>query len=475
MKKILKYWFVDETNPKKYLLDVFIALVILISIALVFLQQHDGKPTRDLGFVEILVLVFFIIEYIIRFYICSDFRKDFSSKGLFFAIKQKLVWLFKPLALLDLLAILSSLSFLRIFRAARFLRFLKILRLAKALKTFREIEKLNIILQGMKENNRLFYVFFSVTLVIILSISLGLYSVEKGAAGSEFSSFSGSFWYALETIELVDATPKTATGKFFSALLLVFNMAIFGFFISIILNKITRIMNTIASGKVTGLKIKDHIIICGYTKSSERVIEDLLKDRKYCNKIVLITQKPIKDIDGVIYVNADYTDYNILKTAKIKEAKFALVFAEFNEHDTLRDVDLRTVMTVFHIEKEAPDTHTIAEINDKMNAEIIKDKMKGDEILYKEMIDARIITTCISNPNISSMFYELFGDKKERIKSTRLSDLNIGKSSIIKELKLQFIERNQTLLGVIDNKNQSILSPNNNMLVDDSYRLIYLS
>lgn len=190
---------------------------------------------------------------------------------------------------------------------------------------------------------------------------------------------------------------------------------------------------------------------------------------------MLVSTRPIKDTSGLIYVNADFTDYKTLALIKIKSAKFAIVFAESKVHDTIRDVDLRTVMTIFNIEKEAPHVHTIAEINDRVNAEIIKDKIEGDEILYKELIDAKIITACIGNPNISNLFYELFGNKKERIKSIRLNDLNLGNQIIVKKLKLFFIERNETFLGLIDEQNQSILSPDNYMKVDDSFRLIYLA
>lgn len=475
LKKFLRYWFLNEDNPKKYLLDVFIALMILTSIILIFFQNEQGYFSKGVEYLDTTILFFFIGEYGIRFYICSNFRIDYRTKGLLFAIKQKLVWMLKLSSMIDLLAILPSLDFFRAFRTLRFFRFLRLFRLIKAFKTFRELDKLNIILQGMKEHNRLFYIFFTATFFILLILSFGIYSVEHSEAEGQFSTFPDSFWYSLELIELADTAPKTIFGKLLSALLLVFNMAIFGFFISIILNKITQVMDAITSGKITRLNIKNHIVICGYSKSSEKVIDDLLKDKKYCNKIVLVTQKSIQDREGLIYVNADYTDYNTLKLVKIKYAKFAIVFAEFNEHDTIRAIDLRTVMTIFHIEKEAPSIHTIAEINDEMNAEIIKDKIQGDEILFKELIDAKIITTCIDNPNISPMFYQLFGDGETRVKSTRLSGFNLSAPTLIKEVKLSLLERDKTLLGVINEENQSILSPKNDMLIDESYRLVYLS
>lgn len=474
MKKILKYWLVDDKNPKKYLFEIFLVLVILLSITLTFLQnEHESLPA-NLAFLDILIAVFFTIEYLARFYISSDFRSDINSKNLTCAIYNKLKWMVKPSSLLDFLAIIPYLGFFRIFRVLRFLKLLRLIKLIRAFKILRDFDKLNIILQGMQEQNRIFYIFFSVTFILIVSISFIFYIVENNITNTEFSSFKDSLWYTLKTIEFVDDTPNTWIGKLFSGLLLLFNMAIFGFLVSIILNKINQLMDAITTGKITSLKIKNHIVICGYTKSSQNVIEDLLKDKKNYNKIVLVTTKPIQDTSGLIYVNADFTDYKTLELVKIKNAKFAIVFAESKVHDTIRDVDLRTVMTIFNIEKEAPQVHTIAEINDHMNAEIIKDKIEGDEILYKELIDSKIITACIDNPNISNLFYELFGNKKDRIKSIRLNDLNLGSNIIVKKLKLFFMERNETFLGVIDADNHSILSPSNHMRIDNSFRLIYL-
>ncbi len=138
-------------------------------------------------------------------------------------------------------------------------------------------------------------------------------------------------------------------------------------------------------------------------------------------------------------------------------------------------MDLRTVMTVFHIEKEASNVHTIAEINDAQNADIIIDKMEGDEILYKEMIDSRIISNCISHKYISNMFYEMLGTaKSERLQETSLTEIKMENNTLVKKIKYYFIEKDATFLGFIDEKNKSHLSPKNDVQIKESYRLIYI-
>jgi len=310
----------------------------------------------------------------------------------------------------------------------------------------------------------------------MIIISFALYISESGEPDSEFNNFKDSIWYSIQVIGFGDNTPKTIAGKVFAGLLLLINMAVFGFFVSIILNKIQNIMDAVTSGKIGKIKLENHIVLCGYTKSSQNVIEDLLKDKSNINNIVLISQKKIEDdLNGVIYVNADFTELKSLTDVNIDKAKFAIVFAESKEHDSSRDIDLRTVITIYHIETINPEVHTIAEINDEENAEIIKDKIQGDEILYKEKIDSRIILNCIKHKNISPMIYELFGESnKERLAESNLEQLKLNPPVSIKEVKSFFNNQDATFLGFINDKNESFLSPKNDINVENSYRLIYI-
>lgn len=473
MKLFLHYWLENNENPKKYLVDLFLTFIIFISIMDLCFENIHGSLSYSLSLVDNGIIVIFILEYLARFYICSDFRKDYRKKGLFFALKQKIKWMLQWSSIIDFLAIIPVINYFKTFRMLRYLRLIRLIRLFKAFKIIRDIHKLIIILKGMREENRVFYVFFSATILLILITSLGLYITES-TTDENFNSYTDSVVYSLKTIELLDDTPTTVIGKILSSFLLISNMAIFGFFISIISNKIKILMDTITSGKIQKLNLTNHTVICGYTKSSENVIKDLLKEKKNHNQVVLITTKAIEDISGLIYVRDDYTEYKSLEKVNITRAKNAIVFSESKVSDTVRDVDLRTVMTIFHIEKVAPHVHTIAEINDRQNAEIIQDKINGDEIIFKELIDAKIINNSIKNPYISTMFYALFENEGTCIESTTIAELNLTKPIDIKTIRQLFIELDKTFLGIIDAQNKSCISPSNTMYVEDTCRLIYI-
>ncbi len=466
-------------SGKKFMFDIFLALVILVSIILIFLENEKGELSPTLDIINTIINYFFIFEFIARFYVISNFRYDYKEDGVIYALKQKWKWFLRPTTIIDFLAIMPGISFFRIFRTFRFLKFLRffrILRIYRSLKTFREIDKVFTIIKGMTKESRMFYVFFIFTIFITLLISFALYISESGHQETEFNTFKDSVWYAIKVIGFGDDTPKTIIGKIFASLLLLVNMAIVSFFISIIVTKIQNVMNAIASGKIGKLKLENHIVICGYTTSSIRVMKDLLKDESNINNIVLITKKEIEDnLNGVIYVNEDFTKLKSLLNVNIEKSKFAVVFAEFGEKDSVRDIDLRTVLTIFHIEKINPNIHTIAEINEEENAEIIKEKIDGDEILFKEKIDAQIISNCIKHRNISPMIYDLFGENdQERLAETTLLKLKIKSPISVKEVKQLFLEKEGIFLGFIDAENNSFLSPKNDVVVDVLYRLIYL-
>jgi len=467
----------DElNNGKKFLFDIFLAIIILTSIVFIFLENEKGELTPVLDITDKGITFFFIVEFLLRFYVSSNFRKDVKEQNLRYAVMQKIKWFFQLTTLIDFLSIIPSIKFFRIFRTLRFLRLFRILKAYRSIKTFRELDKIFTILKGMKEESRIFYVFFSFTVFFMIIISFALYISESGEPDSEFNNFKDSIWYSIQVIGFGDNTPKTIAGKVFAGLLLLINMAVFGFFVSIILNKIQNIMDAVTSGKIGKIKLENHIVLCGYTKSSQNVIEDLLKDKSNINNIVLISQKKIEDdLNGVIYVNADFTELKSLTDVNIDKAKFAIVFAESKEHDSSRDIDLRTVITIYHIETINPEVHTIAEINDEENAEIIKDKIQGDEILYKEKIDSRIILNCIKHKNISPMIYELFGESnKERLAESNLEQLKLNPPVSVKEVKSFFNNQDATFLGFINDKNESFLSPKNDINVENSHRLIYI-
>ena len=118
--------------------------------------------------------------------------------------------------------------------------------------------------------------------------------------------------------------------------------------------------------------------------------------------------------------------------------------------------------------------HTIAEIINEKNAEIIKEKINGDEIIFKETIDAHLIVNCIRHPYISPMLYDLLNLDDRIIKEKQLKDLGFTKNTTFKELKQYQIEKDIVIIGYIDTENTAFLAPQNAAVITTDDRLIYV-
>ncbi|MGV4464116.1 hypothetical protein ACQ1PR_11110, partial [Ornithobacterium rhinotracheale] len=140
---------------------------------------------------------------------------------------------------------------------------------------------------------------------------------------------------------------------------------------------------------------------------------------------------------------------------------------------------------LINIEKINKNIHTIAEIQEEKNAEIIRDKIQGDEILYKEVIDSKIILNCLDTRYISEIFYNLLGgvshkdknttkDVSSKIHEIKLEDCEINLPCTAKDLKFYFIENEASLIGYIDKDNTPHVSPKNDEIIPENSRIIYI-
>lgn len=477
IKGFLYWWLESEHNDKRVYVDIGVLVLIALSLFSTFIElfHSDKKIPSWLLQLDISLTFVFLAEYISRFFIATDFIEDVKKEsGSFsYAIIHKLKWIFSPLSIIDLVALFPVVRHFRLFRTIRILRFAKCLKLLRAFHLRKSLGNIMILVRSFKESYFLLFILVSGTLFLIIFNTTGLFLSESQI--NPGLSFFDYFTYILELIGLGDGTPVTLTGRLFASITMICNIVFISFFISIISTRMGEIMDNIKNGKLGALNISDHIVLCGYSTSTEKVIEEILANKKlYSNRIVLVTEKKNPELGGVIYYHGDYSNEDVLKKVNIKNCIMAVVFSEFQENDTIKTVDMRTVMTVYNIEQENSNVHTIAEIINQDNSRIIRDRIKGDEIIFKETIDAHLIANCIRHPFISPMVYELLNLEGRILKEARLSDINFHNPVNFRELKEYQLDKNITILGYISNNNHAVLAPKNEDMIELSDRLIYI-
>ncbi|PTX62109.1 voltage-gated potassium channel [Kordia periserrulae] len=214
MKEKLRIFIEDNTTKAGKIFDYCIQILILISLiayAVETLPNNSAFTEQLLFFIEVVCVIIFSIEYVLRVYVAKKtWRYIFSFYGI-----------------IDLIAILPfylnlsiDLRSLRSFRVFRIFRALKLIRYNKALRRFHLAAKI------VKEEVILFFI---VTGILIYLTASGIYFFEHDVQPEIFSSIFHSLWWAIVTLTTLgygDVIPITVGGKIFTFFVLIIGIGI---------------------------------------------------------------------------------------------------------------------------------------------------------------------------------------------------------------------------------------------------------
>jgi voltage-gated potassium channel len=202
-----------ETKAGLYF-DYLIQFLILLSILAFTTETIPDLEQSTIDFLntfELVCIIIFSIEYIIRLYIA----------------KKKLKFIFSFYGIIDLLAILPFyLSFGFDLRSARILRFLRLFRLIKLVRYNKAINRFTVAFKMIKEELIMFSV---VSLILIYLSAVGIYYFENDVQPDSFSSIFSSLWWSVVTLTTVgygDVVPITIGGRIFTFFILMIGLGI---------------------------------------------------------------------------------------------------------------------------------------------------------------------------------------------------------------------------------------------------------
>ncbi len=205
-----------ENNDTKSgrLFDLIIQSLIVISLitfSIETLPDLSISARRWLRYVEIVTVIIFTVEYLLRLAVAD------SKHGFVFSF----------FGIVDLLAILPfyiasgvDLRSVRVFRFLRLFRTFKIVRYSKAIQRFHRaflIAREEVVL------------FFLVTLMLLFFSAVGIYYFENKAQPEEFASVFHSLWWAVITLTTVgygDVYPVTVGGRVFTFCILLIGLGV---------------------------------------------------------------------------------------------------------------------------------------------------------------------------------------------------------------------------------------------------------
>jgi voltage-gated potassium channel len=473
------YQILEKAQPgdiASRVVDLTILALIVLNVVSLMLETIPSLVDRWGRFFDQLNLVsviIFSVEYLMRIWVSVE--KEGPGRP---AVKR-LRYVFSIMALVDLAAILPfflqvlpmNTLFVRSFRLMRVFRIFKIGRYSNSIGTMIRVFR--------KKKDDLLIALFVIAILLIFFANL-MYHVENAAQPGVFSSAFQAMWWGAVTITGVgygDMYPITVLGKVLGGIIAILGVVTIAIPIGILGSAYVEDATSTRLGRIKTVRSTDHIIICGYNGITNGVIQDLLSEISI-SRVVLVTQRPNPEIPGIVYVNADWTDIEVLKRLSIADARAFIIMAEgFSGKATESDpdmTDMRTLFTLYKVKREFPDVHTVVEVNDPAHLEMVRANLLADEIVLKEVIDGSLTASCIKIPGVSRLIYELINLEGKVLHETDAGSLGLDEPCIWGDVVRHGIENELTFLGFIrGDQKLSQLSPGRDTRISTSDRLIY--
>jgi voltage-gated potassium channel len=201
-------------TPAGRFFDLIIQSLILLSLitfSVETLPNLSPSTAVWLHRIELITVVIFTLEYLLRFVVAD------SKRGFVFSFY----------GLVDLLAIapfyIATGLDLRSIRAFRFLRLFRAFKIARYNKAIRRFHRAFIIVREE------LVLFIAVTLLLIYFAAVGIYYFENEAQPDKFASVFHSLWWSVVTLTTVgygDVYPITVGGRIFTFFMLLTGVGI---------------------------------------------------------------------------------------------------------------------------------------------------------------------------------------------------------------------------------------------------------
>ncbi|WP_255763958.1 potassium channel family protein [Jeotgalibaca sp. MA1X17-3] len=195
-----------------FIYEIIIILLAFVAVTITILDLNNQiilEPDSYLYWIDLSVLMVFIMDYLVRL-ILSTNKKQFFKNNIF-----------------DLIAIIPFSSMFRIFRAFRILKITKVFKMAKLVKGFALLGKIKRKLNLFIHTNGFIYTIYISTSTILLG-TVAIYFLEFKQLGR---TFGDSLWWSFVTATTVgygDITPESVSGRLIAVILMIVGIGFVG-------------------------------------------------------------------------------------------------------------------------------------------------------------------------------------------------------------------------------------------------------
>lgn len=413
-------FFVDafhksETRTYKIVHGV-VWFLIVMSIGLFVVELQFGDASWRTGWLAWLdwgILVVFAIELVLRvltFVPAGSHLYARSPLGtVWFHIWGRLLYLIRPMNLIDLLAVLA------VSQQLRGLRALRLLRLLRSARLFKYSSPIAGITQAFRDNAFLYWMAFSFfgLVTTVGGLSIYLIEVEHNPA---IDTIGDGIWWGLVTITTVgfgDIAPVTVMGRFVGGFLMIMGMFALACFAGIVAN---TLLNAILSVRVEQFRMSqyvNHVVVCGYDEGSRMLLDTLSDELAGSDSQVVVFgvgTRPPSLPSEVIWIPGDPKKESELDKVRLVAARAVIVIGQRQLSPGQADaLSILTVFTMRSYLKKQPQnvrrTHPVyivAEVLDGENVEHAR-TAGASEVIESTKIGFSMLAHAICVPGASEI------------------------------------------------------------------------
>ena len=269
-----------------------------------------------------------------------------------------------------------------------------------------------------------FFKILGITCIIILYGALALfiserYYITKGAGGI----FDAVYWavVTIATVGYGDIVPHSTTGKVFALMIILSGPVLLSLVTASIASVFVEKKFRERQGLET-IKDKDHIIICGWNRNAEKVIDGIiLQAKRSAPKIILVNELNQDEIQSILYrykdtsigfVRGNFVKEDVLARANLSMAGAAVVLADISGGHTEEKADERTIFGTMAIKSTASKVRTCAELIHGENREHLM-RAHVDTIIVRGESAGPMLATAAVSPGVADSIKLLMGNQDE--------------------------------------------------------------
>lgn len=247
-------------------------------------------------------------------------------------------------------------------------------------------------------------------LLVAIAGGVGVLILERTSAEQEIRSLPEALWWAIVTMTTVgygDYTPHGALGRVLAVIIMLAGITLMAVLSGTIASRLVA-KRLRANQGLMAIKVKDHIIICGWHHKIESLLNALLNIETEDNdfQIILINEEhedrmqSLKNQYGytrIKYIRGEFTKEATLKQAQLEHARAVIILP--TEQPAGGTTDEKTILASLTIKNLNPKVHVVAYVYDRSTIAHVK-RANADDVVLSDNFGSFILASHILNPGI---------------------------------------------------------------------------